>query len=159
MIKDNYNDIYVIDSLRSIVVGDNSKILFTNNAGNTWASQYLGGDYKLNSIYFINSNTGYIAGGYSNYYPPYYVFYYSKIYKSTNGGVNWNLIYGFNNEQSELMSIKFITSSIGYSVGTNGTLLKTTNSGLNWSNPKFRFQLFILFHFFYRYKCWIYCWK
>ncbi len=132
MIKNNYNDIYVIDSLRSIVVGDSSKILTTNNAGNTWVSQYLGGNYRLNSIFFINSNTGYIAGGHSVYYPPFITYYYSKIYKSTNGGLSWSLIYGLNNESSELKSVKFINNSTGFCIGNNGILVKTTNSGVNW---------------------------
>ncbi|MCX6157978.1 MAG: YCF48-related protein [Ignavibacteriae bacterium] len=128
-------DSYVFDSLNCIVIGDSSKILKTFDGGKTWLSTNLGNNYSLNSIYFVDQNTGYIAGGYSVTTPPYpyYTYYYSKIFKSTNAGLSWNLIFGMNNEYSILKSITFTSGNTGYCVGSGGYLRKTTNGGMNWA--------------------------
>jgi photosystem II stability/assembly factor-like uncharacterized protein len=131
MISNNIFDSYIFDSLKCIVVCDSSKVLSTSDGGNNWTTINLGGNIRLNSIYFINQNTGYIAGGYDNGSPNHIS--YSKIYKSTNGGVNWNLIFGFNNESYELKSVRFTSDSVGYCVGDKGVFKRTTNAGLNWS--------------------------
>lgn len=132
MQNNNITDFKIFDSLKFLAVCNNGNSLITSNGGGTWSISNLGINYHLNSVFFIDQNTGYIAGGYSIFIPPTNTSYYSKIYKSTNGGINWNLIFGLNNEPGELKSIIFISNNTGFSVGSGGILRKTTNSGTNW---------------------------
>ncbi len=89
--------------------------LFLNSAlfcQSTWVSlPSLSGN--LQDIHFVNSSTGWAAG--------------SSIYKTTNGGANWNL------QLSEFANtIYFIDENTGM---TGGNLLRrTTNGGLNWQS-------------------------
>jgi hypothetical protein len=70
---------------------------------------------------FPSQNIGYSAG-------------YGKIYKSTNQGNNWfdisafftNIVY---------YDIEFFNDSIGFCVGDQGTILKTTNGGITSVKP------------------------
>lgn len=74
---------------------------------------------SFDDLYFINSNTGWV-----NYHG-------GKVYKTTNSGTNWNLIF---QDTSYYFSRKlaFFNEQIGYSGLTNG-ICKTTNGGLNWT--------------------------
>ncbi|MCX6165990.1 MAG: YCF48-related protein, partial [Ignavibacteriae bacterium] len=90
-----------------------------------WVKQESLTTNPLNSVYFINTNTGYIVGGYWNFKENSCV-----ILKTTNGGENWFL----QDSQSKysLESVWFNDNYTGYAVGRNATIIKTTNGGLNW---------------------------
>lgn len=93
-------------------------------------AQNSGTQSVIKSIYAIDGNTVYAAGG--------------EIYggsgiilKTTNGGTNWNTI----QETSQVLywSVKFLDSNIGFVVGGSNagfgsTILKTTNGGSTWNN-------------------------
>ena len=70
---------------------------------------------RLNSVFFIDANNGYIAGDNGT------------ILNTNDGGINWSgLVSG---TISDLHSICFPSLDTGYVVGDNGTILKTTNGG------------------------------
>ena len=74
---------------------------------------------SLNSVYFINSDTGYMAGNSG------------ALYKTTDAGASWvQLTSGTSNN---LNSVYFINTDIGFVAGTNGTILKTINGGITWT--------------------------
>jgi photosystem II stability/assembly factor-like uncharacterized protein len=50
--------------------------------------------------------------------------------KTSNGGVLWSSI--TSGTSNPLEKITFVNLITGIVVGTNGTILRTTNSGLNW---------------------------
>ena len=52
------------------------------------------------------------------------------VWKTINGGANWTnqLTIG----QFGLLSVNFVDSNTGYSVGFDSLILKTTNGGTNW---------------------------
>lgn len=88
-----------------------------------------GTNYNLRSIQFINDNTGYATGFmlFGNY--P------SDVIKTTDGGLNWNVIYTEN--MALFNQIYFADENTGYLVGglystEHFKLRKTTNSGTNW---------------------------
>ena len=72
----------------------------------------------LNSVDFINSNTGWAVGGYGT------------ILKTTNGGTNWTS--QTSGTSNTLCSVNFVDQNTGWAVGESGTILKTTNGGTNW---------------------------
>jgi photosystem II stability/assembly factor-like uncharacterized protein len=80
-----------------------------------------GGVYKMQ---FINSNTGWATVKQSTYL-------YSLI-RTTNSGVNWNVIYS---DSAKVQYVQFINDTLGYAMGYayGNLLLRTTNSGYNWT--------------------------
>ncbi|MCY7361062.1 MAG: hypothetical protein LH629_03185, partial [Ignavibacteria bacterium] len=86
-----------------------------------WINQNSGTIESLNSVKFINSETGWCVGNNS------------KILKTTNSGNNWT-VQG-NNIVGNSYSLLFTSTVTGYIVGDSnlsGFVFKTTNSGNNW---------------------------
>jgi photosystem II stability/assembly factor-like uncharacterized protein len=110
----------------------------STNGGSSWLplSFHPG---ALNSVYLINSNTGFITG--NNGYA-----------KTTNGGLNFDGVYTPNIHH---MDVHFVDNNTGYmiSVGQimpqNAPLLySTTNAGLNWSTLNLPYtDIFYSIHF------------
>jgi len=83
-----------------------------------WIHQNSGISTSINSIKFVNSNTGWCAGDNG------------KILSTTNGGINWNE--QMLNLSFDLNSISLVSSLSLYCVGDSGVIYKTTNGGQNW---------------------------
>ncbi len=73
-------------------------------------------EHQLNAVCYSDDNTIHVAG-------------YGLVMRSTDGGATW-----LENETSDdfYQSISFPSPRLGYMVGYNGTILKTTDSGVNW---------------------------
>jgi hypothetical protein len=76
----------------------------------------------LYSVYFINNETGYIAGEGAVS---------GTILKTTNGGLNW--ISQNSGTVNDLFAIYFCNENTGYVVGESGTILKTNDGGASWT--------------------------
>ena len=98
-----------------------SKIWKTTNGGMTWVTQTTDGANYLNTLFFIDENNGYSAGGSLG----------SEIIKTTNGGENWLLVEYYNNPA--LSDIYFLDQTKGVAAGEDGCVMVSTNSGLNWT--------------------------
>ena len=136
-----YNSIYFInDSIGWIAGGcpdlwsdaDFGLIEKTTDAGESWVIDTIGRG-ALNSVVFVDENTGWAAGIDAQYGP------HGLIYKTTDGGVSWNFIYvgGGWYGSGPLWSVCFVDTNIGWiiSLGYNygqTRLLKTTDGGINW---------------------------
>jgi len=91
-----------------------------------WYLQNSGTSRNLNSLNFINSNTGWVVGD-------------SVVLKTTNGGQNW--VSQSIPVQAKINSVHFINENTGFLAGDRnymsyvlGTyVLKTTNGGINWN--------------------------
>lgn len=130
------------DSNNGYIVGFYGTVLKTTDGGITWEIKHLAdtpngvGYYSnmLNSVSFINTNTGYAVGyayGFCGY--PYTCTSSNLgiILRTIDGGTNWELKYvtGYN---EILSSVFFIDANTGYVVGNNGIILKTINGGNTW---------------------------
>ncbi len=95
----------------------------TTDGGLNWETQ-LNQTYQPVSIFFINSDTGWVGTSETN----------GRLFKTVNGGANWNLQF---TSIAHIESIFFLTTLKGWirggTAGTNGIAF-TTNSGLNWIN-------------------------
>jgi photosystem II stability/assembly factor-like uncharacterized protein len=96
---------------------------FSNNG---WIEQNVQAVYysygALTDVYFLNDQTGWICGQFG------------LLNKTTNGGTNW--IHQPYSGNYHFKKIYFTDSLTGYICGAdylNGSVLKTTNSGINWS--------------------------
>ena len=88
-----------------------------------WVNQNSGISESLNSVKFINADTGWCAGNAG------------KILKTTNGGTNW-ILQGIN-FVGNLNSLFIISDNLGYIAGEKdsaGYIFKTTNGGVNWNS-------------------------
>jgi len=126
----NFESVHFIDSLVGFVVGwlqDTGFIFKTTDGGFTWSVRNFPDNYFM-SILFVNQDVGFVSGmyGYSFYYRE------SRIYRTTNQGQDWVL--SFSGCGQELHDIFFV-DSVGYSVGEDERILKTTDLGVSWFEP------------------------
>lgn len=110
-------------------------IIKTIDGGANWStinSEWNGGhdDIILNSVFFINSNTGWAVGNCDRANPLYWTLD-PVIKKTTDGGSSW-VSQSSGGITNPLLSVYFINDSIGYATGCNGIIIKTTNGGTNW---------------------------
>ena len=96
------------------VAGTGGIIFKTVNYGNSWTTiSDPGNTLPLYGVWFTNPNIGYVVGGDG--------FSSGVILRTTNGGASWTNTPGLSQTPN---SIYFPTSSIGYTCGTNGAILK-----------------------------------
>jgi photosystem II stability/assembly factor-like uncharacterized protein len=118
-------DFQFINNNVGFAVGLNGYLLKTTDGGYNWNIHSRLNTSGLYRIRFINSLTGYITsgGGASGGM--------GEIFYSTNGGDNWNKTYlDLDVWNNILYSVDFANDSLGYVVGDNGILLKTTIGGI-----------------------------
>jgi len=104
-------------------------LLFSFDANAQWTSLSSGTTSNLNGVFFLNADTGFVAGGdaTSN----------GIILKTVDGGANWTTVYsGATN--TNLGAITFSSTTHGFVVGQTGLnvpiLLYTTDGGNTWHN-------------------------
>jgi photosystem II stability/assembly factor-like uncharacterized protein len=118
------HSVFFLDDQKGWAVGLERTILHTSDGGQSWEVQSSGSNTHLYSVFIINESVGYACG---------YDLSSSKgiILKTTNGGTYWpgQINPALNNR---LRSIYFKDIDNGVAVGENGTVLYTTNAGLNW---------------------------
>lgn len=126
-----FNSVCFINSNIGFVIGGRMHFPYfgiiykTTNGGNTWLLGFSQApDISFTGISFPSSNTGYVVGKYE---------YGSSgvIYKTTNQGESW-IQYGIVNKN--LNDVFFSNVNIGYAVGEDGTILKTTNGSAIWNS-------------------------
>ncbi|KXK53259.1 MAG: Cytochrome c554 [Chlorobi bacterium OLB5] len=109
-----------LDSQTWISVRMNS-ISYTSNSGANWNEISSGFNEYLDDVFFVNSNTGFIAA--IN----------GKVYKTTNSGYNW-IGYTVNNTINYgINCLDFLNENTGFAGTIWSTIAKSTNGGINWN--------------------------
>lgn len=88
-------------------------IYHTTDGGITWFNQTAG---SARGFFFFDSNVGFAVSG-------------QIVRKTTDGGNSWT---NDTLETNSMLSIKFYDANNGFIVGSTGTILKTTDGGINW---------------------------
>ena len=127
------NDIYFININTGFAVGNRGVILKTTNSGINWNRNDIGIDRNLRTVYCIDINTGYIGGG-DEYYIYHGVHRDRILLKTTNQGINWNIIENYNSDAYPIYDIQFLNSKTGWYCC--GSLSKTTDGGLSWQDKQ-----------------------
>ena len=112
------NDVHFTTIYSGLAVGDNGRITTTIDGGHNWTEVIALPTCNLNSVIFINQDTGWIAGT-------------CGIHFTSDGGKNWSQQTTGNGE--ELNDVYFIDSKNGWAVGNKMTILRTSNGGTNWT--------------------------
>ncbi len=106
-------------------IGNDPALLYkTTDGGTSWISQALtpAGNPILVDGDMVDQNTGYCFGG-------------NKVWKTVNGGNNWNLI---TNLPTDVYwnSVKVFNSSVVY-VSSSNSFYKSTNGGSSWQSVSY----------------------
>ncbi|PKB15273.1 YCF48-related protein [Flavobacterium sp. 5] len=93
----------------------------TIDGGITWNQLNIYVDEGINSIVFLDQDTGFISGGFNR----------RKLMKTTDGGSNWTQIL-----DQRFGQMQFLNNQVGYAINTgysNGIVYKTTDGGNTWN--------------------------
>ncbi|MFZ4591448.1 MAG: WD40/YVTN/BNR-like repeat-containing protein, partial [Ignavibacteria bacterium] len=105
-------------------------IMFTAMSVNAqWTTYQTNTTMDLYKIQFVNSNTGFAAGGGTVYSDS------AVFFKTTNGGTNWIKYIVYDSTSTpidEVYGLSFLNSNTGYVCGRSWNVFKTTNGGQNW---------------------------
>jgi photosystem II stability/assembly factor-like uncharacterized protein len=112
----------------AIAVGAAGTIIKTTDGGCSWDSKNSGTDEWLFDVFFVDSQTGWVAGKEG------------IILKTNDGGETWVL--QNSNPTYTLYSIHFADANTGWAVGTFGKILKTTTGGSTWATTSFGSNVF-----------------
>jgi photosystem II stability/assembly factor-like uncharacterized protein len=118
------NDLFaidIIDSQHIAAAGLNGKNVYSNDGGINWTQNNRLQHDELNSIKFINTDTGYTIGTYGGDS--------WGIRKTTNRGATWFSPPIANLSEWEL---ELLPGGIGYAVGSDLWITKTTGGYDNW---------------------------
>ena len=126
----NLRACWFTDSLKGWIGGDSGLIIHTTDKGNSWTTQATGVSGYIQTFFFFDELNGYALSWELDNTPPNY--YGTRIIRTTNGGSLWTS-YLYPDSNLFLNSIYFTDHNNGYLVGTNGTLLYTSNAGSNWT--------------------------
>lgn len=122
------------------LAGDSGTVLRSTDRGIHWDNLEFPTDFPLNEIYFVNAQTGFVAG------KPRYSNFRVYFYKTTNSGDSWDSV-SMNAPTNDLdfKKIVFVNESTGYMFATlhnnyyNNYFIsyKTTDNGRIWSSKYF----------------------
>ena len=105
----------------------------TTNAGESWSIVFSDTSLATNLIdcYFWSPDSGIVVGGYGTAWTTTY----SVILLTANGGQTWQRVYKSSRINEYCWKISFVSRSTGYvSIERSSFILKTTNTGLNWTD-------------------------
>ena len=117
---DYFTGIHFIDNNIGFVCGNGGKIYKTTDAGNSWRNCTTGHSGAFYKVCATNKKTAY-SGGYSG-----------VIFKTDNGGLNWEMKAHLINGPSVISKILFLNDSIGFASSDTGRIYKTIDAGETW---------------------------
>jgi photosystem II stability/assembly factor-like uncharacterized protein len=136
-LNESVSCIYFVDENIGFAANYYGKVFKTIDRGVNWTSDSIT-NLPLRSIYFINKDIGFVAGGQSSCGGTGCTVPGSIVYKTIDGGLSWTeqiIPYTW----SELNSIYFIDKNIGFAVGL-GLQLRTSNGGQTWDEFAFDYK-------------------
>jgi photosystem II stability/assembly factor-like uncharacterized protein len=105
------------DSAYAALLSNNSGLFKTTNGGKNW--QEIGSSQRFNLLYFITDKYGYGTR-------------WDRIFRTTDGGLNWTVLGP--PASTRFTGIWFMTAAKGITVGEQGQLRMTVDSGVSWTN-------------------------
>lgn len=119
------NTVFALEGTSSAYcAGTSGKVFKSNDKGAIWT---VAGNASgtINSIWFSTPAIGWAVGFKDSTGNP------GQLLKSTDGGVNWNLVPNF--YTTTLQSVRFSDANNGIIVGNGGVIYKTVDGGTTWT--------------------------
>ncbi len=160
--KNDLNQGYFVDANIGFLIGSGGVILKTTDGGNSWSKLTNGSEALLYSSNFLNYNFGFAVGGEGTILKTtdggiswaeknvnlvsnpgilgIHIFdlnnavavgSYGFTHLTSDGGETWSSYSGVNG--NDLGSLYFVNDTLGFAAGYWGTIVKTTNAGVNWT--------------------------
>ncbi len=120
-LTDNVLSIYFPSLLLGVAVTKEGKILRTTDGGLNWAIENRS-PYSFSCVRFYNNNFGWITSNDTS------TQFNTKILRTIDGGLTWDE----HQTPTELYSISFFNSMIGFASGRFNTAFKTLDGGKMW---------------------------
>jgi len=121
------SDMKFLNAATGYVTACGGNVYRTTNSGLSWNSFYTGSSSCLSSIFFLNSQTGWVTAETNSVI--------NGVYKTLNGGVNWFLV-SYVPGIERCYNIQFIDNLTGWTGGRkinyDGLFFRTTNGGASW---------------------------
>ena len=110
-------------SMRNLAWGASLAFILLSGGGNRawgqcWSKQAFTLSKGLNDVFFVNASIGYAVGESGT------------ILKSTNGGLNWDIMPS--PTVYTLYSTHFVSATTGWVVGNDAVIYKTMDGGATW---------------------------
>ena len=121
------SDLYIINANTLVVAGANAYLGRTINGGVSFDSVGIGllsSNYGYRRMWFADANTGYASA----YYPAGFG---GGVVKTTNGGLNWVVIYS--TTSTTVSAVSGTSAQNVFVLQNDGTMMKSTNGGINWT--------------------------
>lgn len=125
----SFADVFVLnDSVMYAVAGKykfGNVLIKSVDSGLSWKTMIVLSNEQLYSVWFMNSDTGFICGN-------------MGMHKTMDAGKTWKTVYGESipsNEHLYIGKLKFVSDTFGYAFGETNYgqfILKTTDAGANW---------------------------
>jgi photosystem II stability/assembly factor-like uncharacterized protein len=115
--------IYFQDYYNGWIVGRDGSMYKSSDGGDSWHKLSVPTTQDLTDIQFTDQFTGYAVISFDQGATG------GKFVKTIDSGQSWNL---FDTGFGGLNSIFFVNNNLGWSVGVNGKIIKTTNGGISW---------------------------
>ncbi|MFQ3599254.1 MAG: YCF48-related protein [Chloroherpetonaceae bacterium] len=114
-----FYDVHSADGYTVWAAGNGGRVFRSVDGGATWA-QFILGSNTLRAVYALGG-TVWVAGDSG------------KAYRTTTFGETWET-FSLASPTTRFTALQFLNSQIGLLVGSNGTILKTTDGGLTWDS-------------------------
>lgn len=131
----SFLDYYFINTSVGVAVAhedeSNQCVWRTTDGGATWSNVFAEENYYMNSVWFLDENTGWAVGYYdrAGLKEP-------AILKTTDGGLTWQKNYRYTQISSDgelLTDIRFRNELEGYALSQHNYDLYTTDGGETWN--------------------------
>ena len=121
------SDMRFLNAVTGYISACGGNVYRTTNSGLSWNSFYTGSSSCLSSIFFLNSQTGWVTAETNSVI--------NGVYKTLNGGGNWFLV-SYVPGIERCYNIQFIDNLTGWTGGRkinyDGLFFRTTNGGASW---------------------------
>jgi photosystem II stability/assembly factor-like uncharacterized protein len=117
------NDVHFYSATEGYAVGDFGTLIHTTDGGSSWVNNTSVTSKEIMGINFGDATNAIIVGvgGF--------------VANTSNAGNVWDVTLNSNYATTELNSVSFPSSEKGWVAGNTGTIIHTTDKGLNW-NPQ-----------------------
>jgi photosystem II stability/assembly factor-like uncharacterized protein len=122
----NYNDMYFFNENKGVAVGNDGKIIKTNDGGATWLTVPAGTNQSIRSVEFLNEKIGWAGST-------------GCLLKTNDGGATWSVVAAPAGIPAAriIYSVSFSNENDGIAVcqggGANGGFVLVTNDGgITW---------------------------